>query len=51
MDVGYIYGNANGTQSMKRSYWHNNSFTANIVNDIPNESRLQPGEWGKVNVE
>ncbi|MHC1765151.1 MAG: hypothetical protein AB9869_12770 [Verrucomicrobiia bacterium] len=30
---------------------HGNSFTANVVNDIPNESRLEPAEWGNARVE
>ena len=47
LDVGYIFGNAGGTGTSLRAYWHNNSFTANVVNDIPFESRLQPAEWGE----
>ena len=46
MDLGYLYGNATGTQIAARSYWMNNSFSANVVNDVPNESRLEPEEWG-----
>lgn len=34
-----------------RGYWANNSFTANVVNDVPNENRLEPAEWGAVTVE
>lgn len=51
MDVGYIFGNAGGTGAAVRAYWHNNSFTANVVNDIPHESRLEPAEWGEARVE
>jgi hypothetical protein len=51
MDVGYIFGNAGGTQAGVRAYWHNNSFTANVVNDIPHESRLEPAQWGTARVE
>jgi len=51
MDLGYIYGNKTGTQAAVRSYWRNNSFSANVINDIPNESRLEPAEWGTVIVE
>jgi len=51
LDVGYIFGNAGGTSAAVRAYWHNNSFTANVVNDIPNESRLEPAEWGDARVE
>jgi hypothetical protein len=29
----------------------NNSFSANVVNDVPNESRLEPAQWGKATVE
>ena len=51
MDVGYIFGNAGGTQAALRAYWHNNGFTANVVNDTPNESRLEPALWGTARVE
>ncbi|HUW32781.1 MAG TPA: hypothetical protein VM223_14325 [Planctomycetota bacterium] len=51
MDVGYIFGNAGGTKAMARSYWSNNSFSANVLDDIPNESRLEPQEWGEALVE
>ncbi len=51
MDLGYIFGNAAGTQAALRSYWTNNSFSANVTNDIPNESRLEPAEWGTAMVE
>lgn len=51
MDVGYLFGNAGGLGATSRAYWHNNSFTANVVNDIPNESRLEPAEWGNARVE
>ncbi|MFP4026896.1 MAG: hypothetical protein ACLFWL_03815 [Candidatus Brocadiia bacterium] len=51
MDVGYIFGNAGGTNANQRAYWHNNSFEANVVNDVPDESRLEPDQWGEVLVE
>jgi hypothetical protein len=51
MDVGYIFGNATGTQASVRSYWMNNSFSANVTYDIPNESRVEPKEWGNAMVE
>jgi hypothetical protein len=51
MDLGYLYGNATGSQIAARCYWTNNSFSAKVVNDVPNESRLEPAEWGKVMVE
>ena len=51
MDLGYIFGNAPGSQAAVRAYWRNNSFSANVVNDVPNESRLEPKEWGTATVE
>ncbi|MCM8785769.1 MAG: hypothetical protein NC827_04285 [Candidatus Omnitrophica bacterium] len=51
MDVGYIFGNINGSQVSLRSYWSNNSFAANVIYDIPTESRLEPKYWGKAIVE
>jgi hypothetical protein len=51
LDVGYIFGNEPGTRAAIRAYWHNNSFTANVVDDVPHESRLEPGEWGTALVE
>jgi len=51
MDVGYLFGNAPGTQAAARAYWMNNGFSANVINDVPNESRLEPAEWGAANVE
>ncbi len=47
MDLGYLFGNDGGTRIVTRAYLFNNSFTANIVDDIPHESRLEPAEWGK----
>jgi hypothetical protein len=51
MDLGYLFGNSLGTQVAVRSYWTNNGFSANVTNDIPNESRLEPAEWGTALVE
>jgi hypothetical protein len=51
MDLGVIFGNPTGTQASLRAYWTNNSFSANVTNDIPNESRLEPAEWGTATVE
>jgi hypothetical protein len=51
MDIGYIYGNETGNTASARSYWTNNSFTANVLNDIPHESRLEPANWGEAKVE
>ena len=44
-------GNATGTQVATRSYWRNNSFAANVTYDVPNESRLEPADWGEAEVE
>ena len=51
MDLGYIFGNATGTQATLRSYLRNNGFSANVLNDVPNESRLEPHEWGQADIE
>jgi len=51
MDVGYLFGNKEGNQTMARAYWSNNGFSANVVLDIPNESRLVPEEWGTAVIE
>jgi hypothetical protein len=51
MDVGFIFGDEGGENAAVRAYWHNNSFTANVVTDAPHESRLEPHEWGKALVE
>ena len=51
MDLGYIYGNDGGTKASARSYWKNNSFYANVLNDVPCESRIEPAEWGEATVE
>lgn len=50
-DFGYVFGNSQGTRSVRRSYLFNRSFTANVVDDIPHESRLEPAEWGEIEVE
>ena len=52
MDLGYIFGNAKGVgKAVRRAYLYNNSFSANVVDDIPNEARLEPKEWGEAQVE
>jgi len=51
MDLGYLYGNATGSHATARSYLKNTSFSANVLNDVPNESRLEPAEWADVTVE
>ena len=50
-DMGYIFGNEGGTRALVRAYWSNNSFTANVVDDVPHESRLEPKEWGDALIE
>lgn len=47
MDVGYIFGNSTGRSAVRRVYWQNNGFEANVVDDIPDESRLNPEHWGQ----
>ena len=51
MDLGYIFGNQNGSNAALRSYWANNSPEANVTDDIPDESRLNPEHWGTALVE
>lgn len=51
MDVGYLFGNSAGSRCAQRAYWSNNSPTANIIDDIPNESRLEPAQWGNALLE
>jgi len=50
IDMGYVFGNKNGTKTVVHAYINNNSFSANVVDDIPSESRLEPNEWGIVEV-
>jgi hypothetical protein len=51
LDLGYIFGVPTGNLTERRGYWSNNGFAANVVNDIPHESRLEPAEWGTAAVE
>jgi hypothetical protein len=51
MDLGYLFGNANGSTVAARAYWCNNGFSANVVNDVPSESRLEPAAWGEATIE
>lgn len=50
MDLGYVFGNETGNKVTARAYLKNRSFSANVVNDVPNESRLEPAEWDDVQV-
>lgn len=51
LDLGYLFGNDPGTRTAARAYWSNNGFAANVINDVPHESRLEPGAWGMGMVE
>jgi len=51
MDVGYLFGNETGNIISVRKYWSNASFSAGVTNDVPNESRLEPAQWGMATVE
>lgn len=51
MDIGYIFGNTEGSKATARCYWSNNGFSANVLNDVPSESRLEPAAWGEALVE
>jgi DNA-binding beta-propeller fold protein YncE len=51
LDLGYIFGNNAGTKATGRAYWANKGFAAGVLNDLPNESRLVPKEWGEARVE
>ena len=51
MDLGYVFGDDSGRNALARTYWSNNGFEANIVDDIPDESRLNPEFWGTAVVE
>lgn len=51
LDVGYRFGNVNGSQVGQRVYWSNTSALANIIYDIPSEIRMEPANWGTAVVE
>ncbi|MFW5857214.1 MAG: hypothetical protein ACOCX4_04985 [Planctomycetota bacterium] len=51
LDLGYVFGNSGGTRAVERAYVFNNSFSASVVDDVPNESRVEPDEWGTAQVE
>ncbi len=51
LDLGYVFGNNEGTRTAIRAYLFTDTFTANVVDDIPHESRLEPAEWGRATVE
>ncbi len=51
MDVGYIFGNETGNTTATRVYWSNHSFSSGVTQDVPNEARLEPAQWGSATVE
>jgi hypothetical protein len=51
LDLGYLFGNATGSQCAQRAYWSNAGPTAGIIGDVPSESRLEPERWGTATVE
>ena len=51
LDVGYIFGNETGNTTATRVYWSNHSMTSGVTQDVPNEARLEPAQWGEAVVE
>ncbi len=51
LDLGYVFGNREGSRTAVRAYLFNRSFAANVVDDIPHETRLEPAQWGQATVE
>lgn len=51
LDVGYIFGNVTGNTTATRAYWSNHSFSSGVTQDVPNEMRLEPNQWGNATVE
>lgn len=50
-DVGYVFGNEDGSKAVGRRYWRNVGFRASVINDLAGESALEPWEWGQAEVE
>lgn len=48
-DFGIIYGDADGTASIFRNYWSNQS--TGLMNDVPGEIMLTPNLWGDITME
>ncbi len=48
-DVGVLFSDNLGAKCVLRAYWSNKD--TNITSDLPSETRLQPRNWGTVNVE
>jgi len=51
MDAGYLFGNQTGNATSVRAYWTNHSFSSGVTADVPNESRIEPNQWGLATVE
>ena len=51
LDVGYIFGNETGNTTATRVYWSNHSFSSAVTQDVPNEARFEPAQWGEAVVE
>ena len=47
-DVGVLYGDDGGSQTLLRSYWSNQQ--TNLVNDVPGEIMLMPNLWGTATI-
>ena len=43
-DVGVLFADAGGTQTISRQYWSNKA--TGLVNDVPGEADLTPNLWG-----
>jgi hypothetical protein len=48
-DVGVLFGDAGGTQTVSRQYWSNKA--TGLVNDVPGEADLSPNLWGTLVLE
>lgn len=48
-DVGVLFGDTAGTQTIARHYWTNKN--TNLVNDVPGEADLTPALWGTFELE
>ena len=50
-DVGYLFGNADGSTCNRRAYWHNRSDASARTNTLDAMLRLEPRHWGTAFVE
>jgi hypothetical protein len=46
MDIGYWFGNADGSACEARAYWYNGSLAAKETHDRELKARLEPARWG-----